>query len=122
MSDNFKQFFVSSLATEHLDEIRELFNSLAKEETEKGHKRLAAGYGKSAFLVSVHYYWQEAVGPQMASHLKPLTMRGHTLILKADSPAYAQEFQYIKNSVLSRLNKYPELAEITAIKTQCAAK
>ena len=117
MTQNFKQFFSGSSSEEHLSELKEIFATLALKEEEKGHKRLAGGYSKSAFMLTLHGYWQKAVGPKVALHIRPLTIKRHTLILQADNPAYAQEFYYIKDLVLKCLNKFPELAEITGFKT-----
>ncbi len=117
MSTDFKQFFSSSSLDDQLKELKEIFNLLAQEELAKGHKRLSGGYSKSAFMVTLHSYWRQIVGPSVASHIHPLTIKGKTLILLADNPAYAQEFHYVKDMVLKRLTKFPELAELTGFKT-----
>lgn len=47
--------------------------------------------------------WSEIVGPQIASHCRPLGIRGEVLELEVDSPVWSQQLQLRKVELLARL-------------------
>ena len=47
--------------------------------------------------------WAEIVGPQIASHCRPLGIRGPVLELEVDSPVWSQQLQLRKTDLLRRL-------------------
>ena len=49
--------------------------------------------------------WEDAVGAQVASHCRPIGLRGEVLELEVDSPVWAQQLQLRKPELLSALER-----------------
>jgi predicted nucleic acid-binding Zn ribbon protein len=49
--------------------------------------------------------WEEAVGEQVASHCRPIGLRGEVLELEVDSPVWAQQLQLRKPELLAALER-----------------
>jgi predicted nucleic acid-binding Zn ribbon protein len=47
--------------------------------------------------------WEEAVGPEVARHSRPVAMRGRTLEVDVDSPVWGQQLQLLRPELLSAL-------------------
>jgi predicted nucleic acid-binding Zn ribbon protein len=48
--------------------------------------------------------WKEVVGPDVAAHAEPTSLRGGILRIRADSPAWATEIGYLAAEIRSRVN------------------
>lgn len=48
--------------------------------------------------------WVRAVGPAIARHAQPLTLRGDRLMLVVDSPAWMQQLSLMKPEIIGKLN------------------
>ena len=71
--------------------------------------------GGSARVTSLVFSgWAEAVGPGIAVHAVPLTLRGTTLVVAVDGPAYATQLRLLTPQLLARL---AELAGPGAVET-----
>ena len=117
MSSDFKQV-LSTGEDNILGELSTIFKIMSEKEHERGNDKFASGYETSAFMLKVHSAWLKVVGPMVAKHIQPLTVKGNCLILTADNPAYAQEFIYMKDLVLKKIKAEPELSMISVIKTR----
>jgi predicted nucleic acid-binding Zn ribbon protein len=49
--------------------------------------------------------WEEAVGPQVARHCRPIGLRGEVLELEVDSPVWAQTLQLRAPELLAALER-----------------
>jgi len=49
--------------------------------------------------------WEEAVGPQVAAHCRPVGLRGEVLELQVDSPVWSQQLQLRKPELLAALER-----------------
>lgn len=49
--------------------------------------------------------WDEVVGPQTASHARPLRIRDNTLEVRVDHPVWMQQLQLLKPRLIARLNE-----------------
>ncbi len=47
--------------------------------------------------------WEEAVGPEIAAHCRPVSLRGGTLEASVDSSVWAQQLQLRKPEILAAL-------------------
>jgi predicted nucleic acid-binding Zn ribbon protein len=48
--------------------------------------------------------WEEIVGPAVAAHAEPTSLRAGVLRIRADSPAWATEIGYLADEIRSRAN------------------
>lgn len=48
--------------------------------------------------------WKDIVGPAVASHAEPTSLRDGVLRVRADSPAWATEIGYLADEIRSRAN------------------
>lgn len=48
--------------------------------------------------------WAEIVGPAVAAHAEPTSLRGGVLRVRADSPAWATEIGYLAEEIRARAN------------------
>lgn len=48
--------------------------------------------------------WEAAVGPAIARHARPRTLRGGKLVLLVDSPAWMQQLSMMKPVIMEKLN------------------
>lgn len=65
-------------------------------------ERLAGRQSSSPAQLAEH--WEEAVGPELAAHARPVRLRRDTLVVEVESPAWMQELQLRKHEVRGRLN------------------
>jgi hypothetical protein len=48
--------------------------------------------------------WKDVVGPAVAAHAEPTSLKGGVLRVRADSPAWATEIGYLADEIRSRVN------------------
>jgi predicted nucleic acid-binding Zn ribbon protein len=49
--------------------------------------------------------WDEAVGPAVAAHVRPVRLEHGTLLVEVDDPAWATQVRYLTTDLLDRLAK-----------------
>ncbi len=49
--------------------------------------------------------WPELVGPAVATHARPASLREGTLVVVVDDPAWATEVRFLERSLLDRLEQ-----------------
>jgi predicted nucleic acid-binding Zn ribbon protein len=49
--------------------------------------------------------WEETVGPVIARHARPQTVRGKKLYLSVDSPAWMQQLSLLKPEIIEKVNR-----------------
>lgn len=49
--------------------------------------------------------WTEIVGPAVAAHAEPSSLKGGVLRVRADSPAWATEIGYLKDEIKAAVNR-----------------
>ncbi len=54
-------------------------------------------------LDAVFGRWAEIVGPDLATHSRPASIDGETLVIVADDPSWASELRWLENEVLVRV-------------------
>ena len=68
--------------------------------------------------VSVFTRWEEAVGPAVAAHAQPLSLRGTTLVVGVDGPAYATQLRMLTPQLLARLGEMAGPGSIDAVEVR----
>ena len=49
--------------------------------------------------------WEKTVGPGIASHAQPVSVRGRKLFLAVDSPAWMQQLSLLKPEIIGKVNR-----------------
>lgn len=60
--------------------------------------------------------WPEIVGPAVAAHAEPTSLRNGVLKVRADSPAWATEIGYLVDEIRSRANAVTGRALVTEVR------
>jgi predicted nucleic acid-binding Zn ribbon protein len=68
-------------------------------------ERLAArfGVGSPRLLRSIFGRWEAVVGPAVAAHAWPISLRRCVLLVGVDQPSWATELRYLSSGLLERL-------------------
>jgi predicted nucleic acid-binding Zn ribbon protein len=62
------------------------------------------GIGRAVEAGILWRRWREIVGPDVAGHLEPSSLRGGVLRVRADSPVWATEAGYLRDEIKARSN------------------
>jgi predicted nucleic acid-binding Zn ribbon protein len=62
-----------------------------------------AGGAAGLAAAAVFARWEEAVGPAVAVHARPLRLDGTTLVIGVDAPGYATQLRLLSGQLLARL-------------------
>lgn len=62
------------------------------------------GMGSPARVGKVWAHWRDIVGPAIADHADPTSLREGVLRVRADSPAWATEIGYLGTEIKDRIN------------------
>ena len=73
------------------------------------------GLGRAAEVGVLWRCWPEIVGPAIAEHAEPTSLRNGVLRIRADSPAWANELTYLGPEIRRRANELtqrPAVADV----------
>jgi hypothetical protein len=85
-----------SVELDRLKRIRDLLPGAARR----------AGVGEDAIDAGrVFRRWRDVVGPHIADHANPTSLRRGVLRVRADSPAWASEIAYLGDDIRARVNE-----------------
>lgn len=74
------------------------------------------GIGSPEATGRVWSAWTEIVGPAMAAHAEPTSLRDGVLKIRADSPAWATEIGYLAEEIRSRANAVTGRSLVTEVR------
>lgn len=74
------------------------------------------GAPRSSVLASIFSRWEDLVGPDIAAHSKPVSLREKVLVLNVDHPAWATHLQYLTGELLSRIEEATGPDEVREIR------
>lgn len=60
--------------------------------------------------------WDELVGPDIAAHARPESLRGGVLVLAADDPAWANQLQFMATDILARVRSVVASEKLTDLR------
>lgn len=82
--------------------------------------RLAASLGAPAprVLSAVFARWEAIVGPDIAAHARPLTLRDGVLVIGVEQPAWATQLNYLKADLLRRIGEATGSSEVTEVRVR----
>lgn len=76
------------------------------------------GGPSSAVLRTIFGRWEELVGPAVAAHVRPVSLRGTTLVVAADAPAWATQMSFLGPDLATKVNKDLGVAAVTSVETR----
>jgi len=79
------------------------------------------GVPKASLLAAVFSHWEELVGPEIAAHAQPRSLRDGVLVVSADQPAWAAQLRYMVSDLLARIKAETAAEEITEIQIRVGA-
>ena len=65
----------------------------------------AIGVGDSSVMTIVFRNWEAAVGPAVAEHARPLSLRDGVLVVGVSEPAWATQLRFLAADILTRLEE-----------------
>ncbi len=66
------------------------------------------GLGKRILGEKAILFWENVVGPQIASKSSAFKLEGSTLFVKVKSPCWRNELFFIKKNIIAKLNQHIE--------------
>jgi len=78
--------------------------TLDKLSTTLGKLLKARGFQGRLYEYRIFGQWETSVGPMIARHAQPQSVRGNKLSLIVDSPAWMQQLSLLKPEIISKLN------------------
>lgn len=80
--------------------------------------RLARRIGapKSDTTAAVFARWEELVGPDLAAHARPESLRAGVLVLVTDDPAWANQLRFMAADILARVRSAVGSTELTDLR------
>jgi predicted nucleic acid-binding Zn ribbon protein len=73
---------------------------------------------RASTLDHVFSGWDELVGPQLAAHTTPLSLRATTLVVGVDEPAWATQLRLMSGSLLARLADVAGPGAVTSVEVR----
>lgn len=65
----------------------------------------AIGGGDSSAMTVVFRHWESCVGPAIAAHAEPLSLRRDVLVVGVSEPAWATQLRFVAPEILGRLEE-----------------
>jgi predicted nucleic acid-binding Zn ribbon protein len=75
----------------------------------------ALGVPRARLLTAVFSRWEQLVGPDIAAHARPRSLRQGTLLVLVDHPAWATQLRFLASDLLARIQLEADAPEITEI-------
>jgi predicted nucleic acid-binding Zn ribbon protein len=79
------------------------------------------GAPRAQLLAAVFTRWEGLVGPDIAAHAQPRSLRSGVLVVSADQPAWATQLRYMASDLLARIQAETDSGEITEIQIRVGA-
>ena len=76
----------------------------------------ALGGPTAGALATIFERWPAIVGPSIAAHARPLTLRRGTLTIAADQSGWATQLTYLEADLKRRINELAGPDQVAAIK------
>ena len=85
--------------------------------------RLLRGWGSASVAAtgSVFADWDEIVGPQLAGHAHPRSLRNGVLVVAVSDPAWATQLRFLEAELVARIGQSTGSDEVRAIQVRVLA-
>ena len=78
------------------------------------------GRSDGSVYIGLFRSWREVAGERIAAHTQPVDVRGHTLIVESDHPAWTQMVMMNRATILKQLSgRFPQL-QLTSLAVRLA--
>jgi predicted nucleic acid-binding Zn ribbon protein len=86
--------------------------------------RVIKGWGSpsSGVVASVFSGWEDLVGPDIAAHATPVSLRDGRLVLMVDQPAWAAQLRFMTSDLIARLDQVVGSEKITDVHIRVAGE
>jgi predicted nucleic acid-binding Zn ribbon protein len=78
------------------------------------------GVGRASTLPKVFSAWDDLVGPQVAAHARPRSLRDGVLAVAVDQPAWATQLRYLEADLLRRIADVVGEGVVTRVEVRVA--
>jgi predicted nucleic acid-binding Zn ribbon protein len=76
------------------------------------------GAGSRGTTRSLFADWDDIVGPQLATHVRPRSLRQGTLVVAVSDPAWATQLRFLEAELVARIRATTASTEVTAIQVR----
>jgi predicted nucleic acid-binding Zn ribbon protein len=73
------------------------------------------GGPRTAVLTQVFAGWEQVVGPDVAAHAQPRSLRDGVLVIAVDQPAWASQLRFLGGDLLARIRDATGCSDVTEI-------
>jgi predicted nucleic acid-binding Zn ribbon protein len=80
----------------------------------------ALGAAPAQVLGAVFSQWEQLVGPEIAAHARPASLRGGVLVVVVDQPAWAAQLRFMATDLLTRVRAEAEAPDIVRLEVRTA--
>ncbi len=86
----------------------------------QGIERLLDGLGTPEIdtVTTLVERWPEVVGPELASRVRAVAVRGSELVVRVDDPAWASQIAWLESQLLERIADLVGPGRITVVKAR----
>jgi predicted nucleic acid-binding Zn ribbon protein len=79
--------------------------------------RVTKGIGapKATVLTAVFARWEQVVGPEVAAHAEPRSLRDGVLVIAVDQPAWATQLRFLGTELLARVREATGCSDVSEI-------
>jgi predicted nucleic acid-binding Zn ribbon protein len=82
----------------------------------------ALGAPQARFLATLFSRWEALVGPEIAQHAEPRSVRDGVLVLMVDQPAWATQLRYLVPELLARIRAGVSQSGVTEVQIRVAGE
>lgn len=79
------------------------------------------GIPQAGLLGVVFSKWVELVGPEIAAHAEPGSLRDGVLTVNVDQPAWAAQLRYLASDLLAKISVFTGSSEVAEIRFRVAS-
>jgi predicted nucleic acid-binding Zn ribbon protein len=66
-------------------------------------------------LTAVFSHWERLVGPEIAAHASPTSLREGVLVIVVDQPAWAAQLRFMTSDLMARIRVEADAPEVLKI-------
>ena len=90
----------------------------------QGLERLLDGLGAPEIdaVTTLVERWPEVIGPELASRVRAVAVRGSELVVRVEDPAWASQIAWLESRLLERIDDLVGPGRITAVKARVAPR
>ncbi len=76
------------------------------------------GAPRTAVLTQVFSRWEQVVGPDVAAHAEPRSLRDGVLVIAVDQPAWATQLRFLGVDLLARIRDATGCSDVVEIQVK----